>query len=67
MVSSIKEREKKKKILSPIWNLSPDVREYHQGQVASLEQQSNSMEVLEMLKRMEQGMSERDNQMKLQL
>ena len=29
VVSSVKEREKKQRSLSPIWNLSPDVREYH--------------------------------------
>ena len=53
--------------LSPIWNLSSDVREYHQGPIESSRQRSNSMEVLEILKKMKKDMRERDNQLKLQL
>ena len=58
VVRLVKEREKKQRSLSPIRNLSPDVREYHQVPTESSGQQSNNMEVLEMLKRMEQSMRE---------
>ena len=67
LVSSVKEREIRQRSVSPIWTLSPDVREFHQGLTKSSEQQSNNMEILEMLKRMEQSMRERDNQLKFQL
>ena len=35
VVSSMKEREEKKMSMSPIWNLSPDAREYHQEPAGS--------------------------------
>ena len=67
VVSSMKKRENKKRSLSPIWNPSPNVKECHQGRTESSGQQSNNIEVLDILKRMEQGMRERDKQLKLQL
>ena len=67
MVSSVKERENKQRSLSTIWNLSPDVREYHQGPAGSSRQQSNNADIMDMLVRMEQRMKERDDQLKAQL
>ena len=60
MVSSIKEREERQRSLSPIWNLSPIVRDYQQELVGSSGQLSSNMEMMEMLKQMRQEMQERD-------
>ena len=53
--------------LSPIWNISLDVRETHKEIAESLGQLSNNAELKEMLKKMRQEMQERDRQLKLQL
>ena len=60
-MSSMKEREERQKSMNPIWNLSPDAREYHQEPVGSSRQQSNNADIMEILVRMEQRMKERDN------
>ena len=52
---------------SPIWNVSPDIREIHQEQVESLGHQCNNTELMGMLISMKQEMRERDNQLKIQL
>ena len=65
--SSVQERQERQRSLSPIWNLSPDVREIHQEPVESSWQQSNNVEVMEMLKVMRQEMQERDIQLQIQL
>ena len=67
VVSSVKEREERERNMSPIWNLSLNAREYHQELVGSCRQQSNNADIMDMLVRMEQGMREKDNQLKLQL
>ena len=53
--------------LSPIWNVSLDVRETHQEKAENSGQQSNNAELKEMLKQMRQEMQERDRQLKLPL
>ena len=67
MVSSMKEREERQMSLSPIWNPSPDVRDYNQEPAGSSRQQSNRLDIMEMLRKIEQGMQERDRYLKLQL
>ena len=71
MILSIdRRREERQKSLSTIWNLSPDVREYNQEPARSSRQQSNNldiMDIMDMLIRTEQRMKERDDQLKLQL
>ena len=68
MVLSIDRRkEERQKSISPRWNLSPDVREYNQDPSRSLRQQSSNSNIMDMLRRMKQGMQERDQQLKLQL
>ena len=61
MVNSVKEREKRNRNMSPIWNLSPDVREYHQELARSSRQQRSNADIMDMLVRMEQRMKERDD------
>ena len=39
--------------MNPIWNLTPDTREYHQELAGSSRQQSNNAHVMDMLVRME--------------
>ena len=56
MVSSMKGREERQRSLSPIWNLSPDERDYHHQLAGSSRQQGNNQEILGILKRMEEGM-----------
>ena len=53
--------------LSPIWNVSPDLREIHHEQAKSSRHKGNNIELMEMLKSMKQEMQERDNQLKIQL
>ena len=53
--------------MSPILIVSPEVREIHQELVESSRQQSNNVEVMEMLRVMRQEMQERDKQLKIQL
>ena len=65
--SPIQKRQGRQRSLSPIWNLSLDVREIHQGPAESSRQQSNNVEIMEMLKVMRQEMQERDRQLKIQL
>ena len=67
VVSSVKEREEKQRSLSPIWNLSPNAREYRQDPVGSSRQKSNNADIMDMLVIMEQRMKERDDQLKAQL
>ena len=65
--SIAQEHQEMQRNLSPIWNVSLDVRETHQETAESLGQQSNNAELKEMLKQMRQEMQERDRQLKLQL
>ena len=68
MVLSINRRkEERQKSLSPRWNLSPDVRECNQELARSSGQQSSNSDIMDMLRRMKQGMQERDQQLKLEL
>ena len=67
MVSSIKEREERQRSLSPIWNLSPNMRDCQQEPAGSSRQQSSNTEMMEMLKQMRQEMQEREKELKLQL
>ena len=68
MVLSIdRRREEKKKILSPRWNLSPDVRKYNQEPAGRSGQQSSNSDIIDMLVRMEQRTKEIDDRLKLQL
>ena len=67
MVSSMKGREERQRSLSPVWNLSLEERDYHHEQAESSRQQSNNQEILGMLKRMEEGMKERENQLRQEL
>ena len=67
MVSLMKEREKRERSMSPIWNPSPDAKDYNQEQVGRSGQQSNTIDIMEMLRKIKQGMQERDQQLKLQL
>ena len=68
MVLSIdRRREERQKSLSPRWNLSPYVREYNQELAGSSRKQSSNSEIMDMLRRIEQGMQERDQYLKLQL
>ena len=53
--------------MSSIWNLSPYAREYQQELVESSRQESNNVDITDMLLRMEKSMRERDNQLNLQL
>ena len=62
--SSVQERQRS---LSPICNLSLDVREIHQEPADNLGQQSSNAEVMEMLRVIRQEMQERDKQLKIQL
>ena len=66
-VSSIKEREERPRNLSPIWNPSLDDRDYNQELAEGSGQQGNNQEILEMLKRIEEGMKERENQLRNEL
>ena len=59
--------QERKRSLSPICNLSPNVREIHQETAESSRKQSSNPEVMEMLKFMRQDMQERDRQLKIQL
>ena len=65
--SIAQEQQEMQRNLSPIWNVSLDVRETHQETAESSGQQSNNAELKEMLKQMRQEMQERDRQIKLQL
>ena len=56
-----------KRSLSPIPNVSPDVRKVHQEQAKSSGHQSNNIELMEMLKSMKQEMQERDYQLRIQI
>ena len=60
----MKRREERQRSVSPVWNLSPDVKEYHNEQDESSRQQSSNVDVMEMLASMEQNMKERDSQLK---
>ena len=53
--------------LSPIRNVSLDVREIHQEAAESSRNQSNNTELMEMLKVIRQEMQERDRRLKVQL
>ena len=54
--SPVQERHGRQRSLNPIWNVSPNVREIHQGPTESSGQQSNNVEVMEMLKVMKKEM-----------
>ena len=53
--------------MNNILTLSPNVRQAHQEQAGSSNNQSNNAELMEMLRAMRQGMQERDSQLKVQL
>ena len=53
VVSLMKEREERHRSRSLIWNLSPEVKEYHHGIAKGSEQQGNNAALLEMLNKME--------------
>ena len=67
MVSTMKRREERPRSVSPIWNLSPDVREYHIEKYEGSRKYSSNAEVMNILTRMEQHMRERNNQPRIQL
>ena len=46
------EKQEIQRSLSPVWNVSPDMREVHQEQAESSEHQGNNTELMEMLKSM---------------
>ena len=52
---------------SPIWNVSPNIREIHQEQDESSRHQCNNIELMEMLISMKHEIRERDNQLRIQL
>ena len=52
---------------SPDWVMYPEAKAYHKDQAKSSRKQSSNTKLLEMLKRMKQGMLERDIQLKAQL
>ena len=52
--------------MSPIWNLSPNVREYHQEPSESSRQQENNAVLMEMLIKIEHNMKERDHQLRIE-
>ena len=62
--SPVQERQERQRSLSPILIVSQKVREIHQEPTESLGQQSNNVEVMEMLRVMRQDMQERDRQLK---
>ena len=65
--SPTQEQQKRQGNLSPIWNVSLDVREIHQEPAESSRKQSNNTELMEMLRVMRQEMQERDKQLNVQL
>ena len=67
MLSSMKGREERPRSLSPVWNLSPDERDYHHEQAESSRKQGNNQEILGMLKRMEECIKERENRLRQEL
>ena len=52
MVSTMKRRDERQRSDNPVWNLSPDAREYLDEQAEGSKQHSSSAEVMEMLIRM---------------
>ena len=61
------EQQQRQRSVSPILTLYLHVRQAHQEQAGSSEQQSNNVELMEMLGAMRQEMQERDNQLIVQL
>ena len=61
VVSLVKGREERQRNLSPVWNLSPNVRDYHHEPAESSKQSGNNQEILEMQKKIEEGMKEKEN------
>ena len=53
--------------MSLIFTLSPDLRQVHQEQVGSLENQCNNIELMDLLKAMRQEIHERNKQLQIQL
>ena len=53
--------------MSPIFTVSPDLRQIHQVQAESSEHHGNNTELMEMREAMRQEMQERDKQLKIQL
>ena len=67
VVSSMKGRKERERSLSPFWNVSPDERDYHHEQAESSKAARQQSRNLGMLKRMEEGMKERENQLRQEL
>ena len=65
--SLTQEHQERQRSLGPIFIISPEVREIHQEPAESSRQQSNNVEVMEMLRVMRHEKQERDKQLKIQL
>ena len=67
VLSIVKRRDEKQRSASPIWVMSPNSGAYQNEQAQGSRQQGSNLELVEILRRMEQNMQERDSQLKAQL
>ena len=65
--SEAPEQQQRQRSVSPILTISSEVRKIHQEQARSSEHQSNTAELIDMLKTMRQEMQEREKYLQIQL
>ena len=67
VLSTLKRMDERQRSVSPILIMSQNAKAYHNEQAKGSWQQSRNVDVMEMLRKMEQNMKERDSQLKAQL
>ena len=67
VLSTLKRMDERQRSVRPILIMSQNARAYHNEQAEGSWKQSRNVDVVEMLRKIEQNMKERDSQLKAQL